>query len=396
MHTNNAIILGDIHLGKGTNIGKMGVGLSLNSRINDQLEILEFVLQKAEEKLSNDIIITGDIFEDVKPSADLVSLFTSWLYKCSSHGIRVHVIYGNHDILRSGFKYSSSLDIIANSHIDNIFFYNDIETIYIGTTAYTLLPFRDRKSFNLNSNAEAASSLASLLCYELASIPVTYTKVLIGHIAIEGALFVGDEVDDVANELFLTKDMLKGYDYTWMGHVHKPQVVHKSPYIAHIGSMDISDFGEVDHKKIIVYCEKNQDFCFEHIDIPSRPLKKIEIVIPDVKDTTEYVLQQLEKLNLDKSIVKIEISHEKVDGVPVNKKQIQKLLEEKNVFNVASLIESKKTEAIKKKVGETFDVKMNVNSAISRYCSLNVPKDLQDSFNEISKDLLNELKLKEK
>ena len=36
------ILLGDPHLGKGTGIGKTGIGSNLNSRIADQLNLLDW------------------------------------------------------------------------------------------------------------------------------------------------------------------------------------------------------------------------------------------------------------------------------------------------------------------------------------------------------------------
>ena len=71
------IILGDVHLGKGINIGKIGVGAKLNSRIVDQFNLLNWVLDRAIYNLINTIIITGDIFDDPKPPISLISLASS-------------------------------------------------------------------------------------------------------------------------------------------------------------------------------------------------------------------------------------------------------------------------------------------------------------------------------
>ena len=147
----------------------------------------------------------------------------------------------------------------------------------IGSSAFTIAPFRDRKSFGSPSNSEAINILRETFTYELASIPITYKKIMIGHLAIEGSIPVGDEIDDMANELFCPLDMFNGYDYVWMGHVHKPQIMKKSnPYIAHIGSMDISNFGETDQKKyiVIINCDSGvKDFDIEYL--PTRPLVKL-------------------------------------------------------------------------------------------------------------------------
>ena len=58
------IICGDIHLGQGLMLGKMGAGSTINSRIVDQTNLLDHVLERAIEHNAEQIILTGDIFDD--------------------------------------------------------------------------------------------------------------------------------------------------------------------------------------------------------------------------------------------------------------------------------------------------------------------------------------------
>jgi len=386
----HVIILGDVHLGKGTNIGKSGVGANLNSRIVDQLSLLDWTLDRAIERHADDIIITGDVFEEPKPHPSLITFFIAWLKKCQVYDVNVHIIVGNHDIIRSGYVYSSPLDIINEVELENVNIYKDIDTVMIGTTAFTLIPFRDRKSFSVSANADAVSMLRDSLVYELASIPVTYHKVVVGHLAIEGSIPVGDEIDDLANELFCPLDMFEGYDYVWMGHVHKPQVMRKkNPYIAHIGSMDISNFGEIDQEKylVIIECDTNG---FEMEPLPTRPLKKINITIPkDIEDTTNYVIEEIkkEKADFNRSIVRVEISLSTPELKSVSKTTIEKFLLEQGAFNITSIIESKKITLIKKSVVNAIDTKMDVVSAIKTYAHTYVDASVRDSFIELAMDI---------
>lgn len=397
----HAIILGDVHLGKGTNIGKAGVGSSLNSRIVDQLNLLDWTLDQAEEFFATDIIITGDVFEDPKPHPSLITLFISWLKKCQAHDINVHIIMGNHDILRNGFIYTSPLDIVAEMDLDHVFIYKDINTVILGTTAFTMMPFRDRKSFSVNSATEALSLMKDSLVYELASIPSTYTKVLIGHLAIEGSIPIGDEIDDLTNELFCPVDMFKGYDYVWMGHVHKPQVMRKAnPYVAHIGSMDISNFGETDHKKFVVVFNTLGEKSPETQDVwgvrylPTRPLKKVAVVVPkDTVDSTAYVLEELKKLDAwDKAIVRVEVSLASPEIKSVNKSSIEKYLTSQGVFNVTGISESKKVALVKKDSNNTIDTKMDVSSAIKTYANTYVEEKMRPAFIELATEIHSILK----
>jgi len=387
----NVIILGDVHLGKNLSQGKVGIGSNLNSRIADQLNLLDWTLDQAVESSAEHIIVTGDIFEDPRPHPSLITMFISWLKRCQAHDVHVHLILGNHDMLRSGFVYSSPLDIISESEMAGIHVYKSIDTIVIGTTAFTFVPFRDRKSFGTSSNQAALDLLQDSLIYEQAAMPKTYKKVLVGHLAIEGSIPVGDEIDDIANELFCPMKMFQGYDYVWMGHVHKPQVMNKSnPHVAHIGSMDISNFGETDQKKYIILLDVDSDKEFTIQYLPTRALKKVTISVPkDTKDTTAYVLSQIKSLEEEwgKSIVKVDIALESSDLKSVDKSKIEKYLTSQGAFNISGISESKKVILIKKDTSNTLNTKMDVPVAINKYGETYIPPAQKDEFINLAMEI---------
>ena len=166
--------------------------------------------------------------------------------------------------------------------------------------------------------------------------------------------------------------MFEGYDYVWMGHVHKPQVMNqKNPFIAHIGSMDVSNFGETDQKKhiVIIDCDSlSQDYFIEYL--PTRPLKKLTVIVPkDTEDTTAYVIEEIKKANSDyvQSIVRVEILLSSPELKSVNKSQIESYLTKQGAFNVTGISESKKATLIKKEATTIIDSKMDIPSAIKAY-----------------------------
>jgi exonuclease SbcD len=380
----SVIIIGDPHIGAGVSIGKVGLGSNLNSRIADQFHLLDFIIDQAIDNNSTDLIITGDVFEDPKPGSQLIAMFLSWLNKCKSYNVNVHIISGNHDVLRSGNSYISPLDIIAEADLENTYIYKYVDTVIIGTTAFTMLPFRDRKSLQCNSNNEAINIIHNLIKYELAGIPITYTKVLIGHLAIENSIPIGDELSSLNNELMCPLSIFEGYNYVWMGHVHKPQVMKKNPHIAHVGSMDISNFGETEQKKILILFDSNN---FETIELPTRRLKKINLIIPkDVKDTTQYVLDSL-KDSYDNAILKIELTLEDKELQSVDRAEIEKALLSKGAFNVAAISQSKKNNNILKN-NNVVNNTMSPLSAINTYAHAHVDEDKREKFIELSTEIL--------
>lgn len=380
--------MGDTHLGAGISLGKVGIGSALNSRIIDQLNLLDWVLDQAILQEADDIILTGDIFEDPKPASYLITLFISWLKKCQIYNINVRIVRGNHCILRSGFNYHSVLDIIDEVELENVSIYKDINTIFIGKTAFTFIPFRDRKSFGVKSNAEAIEILTNTMLYEYNAIPSDCYKVCIGHLAIEGSIPVGDEIDDLTNELFCPLEIFNGYDFVWFGHVHKYQILQQSnPMISHIGSMDLSNFSENNQKKYIVMLDNdNNQYSLEAL--PTRPLKKISFSIEEnTLDTTEFALNYLSKItDLDRALVKVEITLESPNLALVNKQLIEKQLLSQGAFHISSIVESKKN-IIQKKTINQLSNKMDLSSAVKSYADLYIEEAEKNLFIELSLEL---------
>lgn len=339
------LIVGDFHLGKSLSIGKPGIGNALNSRVADQVKLLDWTFDQAIENDAHAIIFTGDVCEDPKPDYVLINIFIQFLKKCEVNKIEVHIIAGNHDIKRTGSQYSSILDLLTAAELPNTHIYKQIDTIYQDGVCFTLLPFRDRRSFNCETTVQALEALAERLPYELADIPPNYDRVLIGHLALAGSLFVGDEIDDYANELMCPLNMFAEYDYVWMGHVHKPQVLSKKPYIAHIGSVDISDFGETDHKKILVLYDPILPNKFKEISIPTRPLRKFALSVPTQVEPIDYILEQLAVANQTQSfkdtIVKVEIKLMDADAKNTNRAVLEKAIYDLGAFYICNMSETR-------------------------------------------------------
>jgi exonuclease SbcD len=367
------IIVGDVHLGKGVNIGKPGIGNALNSRVLDQVKLLDWIVDQCLSVDAELIILTGDIWEDVKPHYALVDLFFKFLKRCKVNNIEVHVIAGNHDIKRSGANYSSPLDLIETADFDNVFVYKNINTIHRDGVSFTMMPFRDRRSLDKDKNVDALSFLYKQLIYESSSIPINNDKVLIGHLAIEGSLFVGDEIDSHANELMCPVNMFKDYDYVWMGHVHRPQVRSREPYVAHIGSMDLSDFGETNHKKILIHFDTENDSKFNEIEVPSRPLRKLSLQVLEGFDPTEFVLDKINEINkvnsFKNSIVKIELHLLDPSSKNVDRKKIENCLIELGVYYICSFSESKNILVVPLEKQTVKDNSIDPRTAIKLYAN---------------------------
>jgi len=360
------LIVGDIHLGKGLSIGKPGIGNALNSRVVDQVKLLDWVIDQAIDNNVESVIITGDICEDPKPDYALIDIFLEFLKRLEIYNINVEIIVGNHDIKRTGSYYRSFLDLITTADISSVYVHKYVNTIIKKDVGFTLLPFRDRRSLKCKTDKEAFSKISSLLTYELECIPNDSDRILIGHLAIEGSIFVGDEIDNQSNELMCPLDTFEGYDYVWMGHVHKPQVCSKDPYIAHVGSLDISDFGEMDHQKIVILYDTESKF--KEIKVPSRPLRKIHIDVPEGFSPTSYVINHISAIDkttpLKNSIVRVDIKLLDEDADNIDRKEIEECIYNLDAYYICNLSESRNISVIAMDDYHDIDNKVDTKAAI--------------------------------
>jgi exonuclease SbcD len=362
------LIVGDIHLGKGVAIGKPGIGSALNSRIQDQMKLLDWIVDQAVDNNVESVILTGDICEDPKPDYCLIEIFIEFLKRLEVRNIDVDIIAGNHDIKRTGSHYKSFLDLITAAELPTVRIHKYVSTVVKNNVGFTLLPFRDRRSLDCKTDKEAFEKISSLLTYERESIPNNCDRVLIGHLALKGSIFVGDEFDNEANELMCPLSMFEGYDYVWMGHVHKPQVRLKKPYIAHVGSLDISDFGETDHKKIVVLYDTSIPERFTEIVVPSRPLQRLQIDVPEGFTSTNYVVDQVKALHkknpLTNAIVKVEVKLLDEDAENIDRSIVSEIIKELGAYHICNLSESRNISVVPITSQHNIDNKIDTKVAI--------------------------------
>lgn len=383
------LIVGDIHIGKGINLGKPNVGSGFNSRILDQIKLLDWIIDQVHENDVEQIILTGDIFEDARPEFYLFKIFIDWLKRLELEGIDCHIISGNHDIKRSGNVFTSVLDIISSLDFEHIYYHKTLTTIHTKGASFTLLPYKDRRGMNVEKIDDALKSIEECISYEVLGIPHEDIKVLVGHLALDGALYIGDEVDDFQNEIICPLSLFLNYNYTWMGHVHKPQILNRNPHISHIGSLDLSDYGETGHTKILILFDPDSDDHYKEIPVPSRPLRRLKISVPENNNSTDYVLTALkehnETLPYKAAYIKLEITI--IGDQPgIEKKKIEEFIYSLGTYFITNISESRSISVVSQEKRELVDNTVDPKSAVKLYASTQKFKD--DEKNEFMKECL--------
>ena len=253
-------VLGDPHFGGGYALGKIDPYRQLNTRLLDHANTFDHVIDYLADEEICHLIVTGDVFEHRRPEASQMSVFSERLVRLADLGIRTHFVIGNHDLVRA--HKTTTIDLLRNLRIPMVNVYSEIESFHCedpqGGAGVNLIlfPFRTRQMLQCATNEEAVRYLSDRLQHELRSLAKPGPSLLVGHFALQGAKSHDMSMEEHAVfEIVLPLSMFKGVDAVVMGHIHQFQVLSSDPLIAHIGSMERTDFGEAKHEKYLMVAE---------------------------------------------------------------------------------------------------------------------------------------------
>lgn len=368
------LILGDLHLGRSTSIGRSAELGQLNSRVQDQIDLLEWAFDQCQTNNIKEIAITGDVYQDFRPHPAIIGIFMRWLKKCEHSNIRVHIVMGNHDILRSGQYVVSALDLVSELEMEGATVHKNFGRLELDDFTIVFVPFRDKRMYDVKTKEDAITAISEELS-KVITDPSDKIKVAIGHLAFEGSIPVGDEVSDTMNELFVSPEMFEWFDFVWMGHIHHPQVIqHHNPYAAHIGSLDRSDFSksEVGNNKIAIVLDSQHKDKFFELVLPNRPLRPVKIEIPAGKDSTEFVINELcllsKKFEFKGSITRIDIQLSCAELENVDREKIESYLKNNlEVFHICGFTETRSVSVIQIAPEDVFDNTMEISQSINKW-----------------------------
>lgn len=246
------VVLGDLHLGGGYALGRIDPQRQLNTRLMDHSTTFDHVVDFMVDQGATHLVLTGDIYEHRRPEASQMALFSEKLARLAELGIHTHIVAGNHDIVRA--HRTTTMDKFRLLRLPMVHVYNDIESFHCDDLRGTginlvFLPFRTRQMLGCWSNDDAIAFLKERLQAERRGLNAD-PSVVVGHLSLQGAKLHGTTLEEHAVfEIVMPISAFEGFDAVVMGHIHQFQVLSEDPLIAHVGSMERTDFGEVGQPK---------------------------------------------------------------------------------------------------------------------------------------------------
>ncbi len=264
--------LSDLHLGKRVNEFSM---------LEDQAYILKEILNIIDEQKVEAVLIAGDVYDKVIPSAEAVRLLDDFLTRIAARELPVFLISGNHDSAERvafGSRLMSSRQIYLSP-----VFESDVEPITIsdryGEINIYMLPFVKPSLVKRVYPEEEIITYQDAVNAAVQHMQIDTDKrnVLLAHQFVTGAARCDSEelsvggVDDVDASVF------DGFDYVALGHLHGPQKIGKET-VRYSGTPLKYSFSEANQKKsaVIVDVEEKGKINIQQIPlVPKHDMREI-------------------------------------------------------------------------------------------------------------------------
>ena len=264
--------IADLHIGKRVHDFSM---------LEDQRYILDQMLGIFEEQRVDGILIAGDVYDKVVPSAEAVQLFDEFITRLAKLKMPVYMISGNHDSaerLSFGAKLFESSDIYISQVYDGKVKKVGLEDEY-GLVNVYLLPFLKPATVRHVLQRDDIESYEDSVTVALqeCEVDASQRNVLDAHQFVTGADRCDSEETSVGGLDNVSAEVFDEFDYVALGHIHRPQKMGKET-LRYSGTPLKYSFSEVEHKKSVTIVELLEKGNVQINTVPLVPLRDMRKV----------------------------------------------------------------------------------------------------------------------
>lgn len=275
------IHISDLHLGK---------RVYEFSMMEEQRDILEKILNVADNERVEAVLISGDVYDRQVPSAEAVQLFDWFLTALAGRGLFVFVISGNHDSAER-LSFGAKLMETRRVYIAPVFA-GKIAPVTLtddyGEISIYLLPFLKpayvRRFYPEEEIADYEDALRTVM--ERTEVDTAKRNVLLAHQFVTGAQRSESEEISVGGLDNVSAENFAVFDYTALGHIHKPQSAG-APHIRYCGTPLKYSFSETGHEKSATVVELKEKGKVDIRTIRLEPLRDLREIKGSYEELTD-------------------------------------------------------------------------------------------------------------
>jgi len=321
----NIVHFADAHIGI-ENYGRINPVTGLNSRLEDFLSALDYIINYSIDNNVDLVIFAGDAFKTQNPNSTQQQAFANRIQRLNKANIATVLLIGNHD--QSNRKgEAQALDIYDTLEVENVYVGNKPVVIQIKTksgkiqvatlphiSASALLTKEQYQSKTGNEIKNIIiSKIEGMINYFIAQLKPDMISLLTAHLAIDEAT-TGSELELMIGKGFtvpLSIIARKEFNYIALGHIHKHQILSSNPPVVYPGSIERVDFGEEKDPKGFVHISLDKKECnYNFIPIKTRPFFTIKLDLREIEEPMDVLLKKINNEKLEDSIVRLQYTIE--------------------------------------------------------------------------------------
>jgi len=323
--------ISDLHLGK---------RLENLSFIDDQKYIIEQIINLVESKNVDAVLMAGDIYDRSIPSIEAVNLFDDILERFFNLNVPIYIVSGNHDSVER-LSFGSSILKRDNIYISNRYDGSiQKETLFddFGELNVYLMPYISTMNVRVSNGVDVDTlNDAFKFIIKNANVDTTKRNIIVAH---QFIMNTQDEIELFENYLGGTQKIdasmfAKTFDYTALGHIHKPYWVVKGK-VRYCGSPLKYSLDEIEEKSLtIVDIKQKGNVSFEEIPlVPKRDLRCAKGTLKDILENAintddymsvtltdeDYIVGAMDKVrNVYPNVVKLSFENSRTKYVDTSK-----------------------------------------------------------------------------
>lgn len=285
--------LSDLHFGKSVN------GFSM---LEDQRFIVGQIYELIKNEAIDAVLLAGDIYDRSIPNGDAVTLFDDFLTELKKLHTAVFMISGNHD---SPERLQFAGRLLEDEHIYvSCRLLQEIKKVTLydeyGPVNIYMLPFSKPMAVRALYNDETIHNFDDAVRACIAHTPVNTNErnvIMTHHFVVSGSerpelsdsevtLSVGG-IDEVSADCF------RAFDYTALGHIHRPQKIGRET-VRYGGSLLKYSFSEAGADKVMTVAELKAKGDIDIRLVPLKPLRDMRKIKGTLKALTDEDILSLE------------------------------------------------------------------------------------------------------
>lgn len=255
----------------------LGARLIERDRLAEHAAFLDWLIDTLRAEKIDALLLSGDVFDAANPPQDAVALYFDFLKRLADlKTVKAIITGGNHD---SASHLNAPRDLLRRFDV-HVFGHADADNLVdLGGCVVAAVPFLRERDLR---QASAGETLASVYGQIRTAIRDHYAAQLaaarflaqgrpvlaMGHLTVLGSSTSDSEREiHIGNLDSIGAEIFDGFDYTALGHLHRPQRVASRDNLRYSGSPIPLSFSEAADAKSVVIIETT-DMKVETLTIP--------------------------------------------------------------------------------------------------------------------------------